>query len=412
MFYQKTNRFIFLLISIVTIILVTLLIIVSVTSGNTEAKILEKKVIKIEKATEFSQNCYYDPKQKWLSADVDVYIPLFRDTEQNGIWLFGDTIIGDIDNQTNKKVLQGFLRNSVGVVKGDPLSGKSSSTYYWTHHPNISNAKSFFLHPKEPDYWYWAINGISFTNENNTDSTLILFVLEMKFENDQPMGLNFEVNKCLTFKFESSKQDLLLNLQNPQFTIAEIPRQNSTNWISSIVYNDTEKNLYLIGSKPNNKTNHAVLSRISKENLLKEDWSHVEYLFENNTFLHSSDKVIPNLKLLFRNIPQESVFYYMPKFDKWVVLMGEFFTANVYMRVSDNLTGEWSNQISIFTVPAPYDDLNKYLLTTIKIQKHFITQENKIIFTYIINAGNWPELLKIGVYVPIWMRIEFNENYF
>ncbi|KAJ6238141.1 hypothetical protein M0813_03375 [Anaeramoeba flamelloides] len=376
--------------------------------GNTETSIIEKKEIKIEKAAEFSHNCYYCPEQGWLSADVDVYIPLFSDPEENGIWLFGDTLVGNINDQTNKKVIQAFIRNSVGVVRGDPMTNKSSSTYHWSSQHNISNAMSFFLHPKEPEYWYWVVNGISFPNEDNTDSTLFLFAFELKKAPNKPIGLDFKVERFLSFKFESSKHDLLLNLENPQFTISEIPRQNSTNWISAMVFNQTDKNLYMFGSKPTGLTNQAVLSRISKKDLMSEDWSNVEYLYRNNTFLPSTIIDTKNLKPLFNNIPQETIFYKIPKINKWILLFGEFGTPNVYMRVSDNLIGPWSDQIKIYTLPKPYNDMEKYILTAIKIQERFIVKENEIIFTYVINSFSWDKLVGIGIYFPNWMKLTIN----
>ena len=87
----------------------------------------------------------------WLGADGAVSVPLGEDKI---IWFFGDTIVGYVTPQGERKGAPG-IRNSIGIQDlTAPSPGKM--TYYWDLTDGVPG--SFFMAENfDRDYLYWPL---------------------------------------------------------------------------------------------------------------------------------------------------------------------------------------------------------------------------------------------------------------
>ncbi len=106
----------------------------------------------------------------WAGADGIISIPL---SGQRILWLFGDTLVGNVSDGKRGKCL--IINNSIAVQEGiEP--GKARLKFHYPVSPD-GNPAAFFRPPDEKS-WFWPAQGL------RTPRSLCIFLMQMEATGD------------------------------------------------------------------------------------------------------------------------------------------------------------------------------------------------------------------------------------
>lgn len=343
-------------------------------------------------------------KNTWIGADVATSIQL---DEKKYVWIFGDTLLGSVSSQS--RTMNNMLHNTVGITTCEKYTVQCQpiQKYYRTHHDKVDSI--FTLN--NANQYFWPTTGSQLTTK--------LFIAGPIIRSH-------------------SKSNKWIDSAGTVFILVDNPLEAPSNWKYHIytILNTADKLnwstaavkqgawLYIFGSlkigEHNEKTN-AVLSRISLQDAEAAHWDKMEYWLGKikgwQTRLSS-----PTALGILSGLTgcSEMSLGHNDRFGWYTVLLpAPFLSYDAHFYTANELTGPWTDQGIIYTVPGPWnpaetpDGHNGFLTYAAKVHPELAKTENDIVFTYNINQIDTNHLFSDlkeprywGLYIPQFVEIK------
>ncbi len=319
----------------------------------------------------------------WQGADDAYSIPL---PDGRDVWIFGDTLYGP------ERLVKGndprMTHSTIGISTCD-ANGQWHLEYFFKRDKK-GQAASFFV-PKEPDHWYWAMDGFEARG-----SLWITLLCIKPASHPQPWAMNFET--CGTD---------LARIDNPgqapdHWRISYFPLVKdgvkAYPSASAVVHDGYAYifALYESGDRP------LLVTRLPLSGL-GDPQEHLEYLAANGKWEpgFSPEKA----KVIMEKGATELSIRYHPELKKWIaVLVGpEFMSADVRLRSAPTLTGPWTSGNVIYRIPEmlPGPKYDKDTFCYAGKEHPEFEHPGELLFTYVCNTMNVPKLTsQTNIYFP------------
>lgn len=297
----------------------------------------------------------------WVGADAAYNRPM---NAHKRIWLFGDTLIGEIHNDTRS--LKGFYRNSVAVE----TDGKFH--YYW----GKSN-QGVFINPRKKE-WYWPADFVLM------DGKIYAFMRRMKqTKKDDPFG------------FDTVGNDIAI-VENPQempekWKITTTPLQ-ANNLSVGIAATVQGGDIYLL-SDDETPEHGLVLGRVASASIKSHSWD-IDFYDPKADAWRENESFAP---VITPGAPEASLAF-NPKTGKWRAIFSKNgLSRDVVVVESDKMTDGWSKQRVLFSCPE-MDWKADYVCYA---GKEIYSLDDGLQITYSINSLKSEDLEKDArIYVP------------
>lgn len=311
---------------------------------------------------------------QWLCADANYSIQL---PDGSSLWLFGDTFLGDLDE--NGSIMPGFqfIRNSVIHQTTDERIGLYSGSF-------STGASDFF--PTNDDTWYWPAHGITLND------TLIIFLERYKHEESGTPGFDFVYDGTdLAYMSPITLEIYFIDSIGFSYVNKDIRFGNQ-------ILSDDDGYIYIYGRKDEywGTARYAapVVARV--ENDFKGNWE-----FWGSGIWNSECQYTTTIS---ENACSEQ-FSVITYGDEYILITQETWLGKkIFATNSPNAFGPFtsSNQILIYETPESYFTYN----TWAHIQ--YIENDNLLI-SYNVNGG-WDSIVNdADQYRARFLRIPMNE---
>jgi hypothetical protein len=324
----------------------------------------------------------------WQGADAAYSIPL---PSGRDIWIFGDTLYG------KQRVVNGnaprMVHNSLGISTCDAEG--NFHLQYVIRHDTSSRAESFFS-PKNPEHWYWALDG--FVNRKDLWVTLLCIKHP---QHSSPGAMDFAT--CGSDLARVSE----LNRDPQRWRIQYFPLvPDGVKAFPSATTVVDGKYVYLFAlyesaSRP------LLVTRIPLQELGNPK-KNLEYLTNDGRwelgFVPANAKEIMN-----PGSPELSIRYH-PDLKKWLAVMVDpkGFSYKVIVLSAPGLTGPWSDPQVIYHIPEMLPGPNHDASTFCYAGKEHPEYESagELDFTYVCNTMNVPKLATdYSIYYPHFIQV-------
>jgi hypothetical protein len=324
----------------------------------------------------------------WQGADAAYSIPL---PDGRDVWIFGDTLYG------KQRLVAGhaprMVHNSLGISTCDAQG--NFHLKYVIRRGVENNAESYFS-PKNPDHWYWALDG--FVVKGDLWVTLLCIEHAKKAS---PWAMDFAT--CGSDLARISHLD-----RDPQKWSVEyfplVPDGVKAYPSASTVVNGKYVYLFALyesGSRP------LLVTRIPLEGL-GDPQKHLEYLTADGKWKPGFDPA--NAKMVMKTGSTELSIRYHPALKKWLAVMLDphGFSDKVILRSAPDLTGPWSEPKVIYHIPemlpGPKRDKDTFCYAG-KEHPEFETS-GELNFTYVCNTMDVPKLAaNYSIYYPHFIQV-------
>lgn len=309
----------------------------------------------------------------WIAADATYSIAL---PDGRTLWLFGDTFIGEVDENNAIIPGSGFIRNSAVIQDGDLLE---------TLFGGSRSKPTDFIPTLNPDStWYWPEHGLL---ENDT---LRIFVVKFRHDPEGPPG----------FQFAHAGNDIA-NFTFPglQFINSVPLHQPSEN---GVIYGDRllEEGafVYIYGRRnddPDVNIPYPHAARAPLGSVMDQQW---EYF---NGSGWAADPMETSRINSFQVSQQYSVTTYRGKFilltqDIWL-------SPKIWSFVSDSPVGPWENKKLVYSTP----ETGGGTFTYNAYAHPQFDRDGELLFSYNVNGDFWSIFSNVELYRPRFMRVPY-----
>lgn len=309
----------------------------------------------------------------WIAADAtySIFLP-----DGRTLWLFGDTFIGEVDE--NNAIIPGskFIRNSAVIQDGDLLETLFTGSR--------SNPSDFILTQHPDSTWYWPDHGVV------DDDTLRIFLAKFRTNPDAPSGFNFE----------HAGNDIA-NFTWPEIEFVSVVPVNS-HPKNSVFYGDRVLEdsgyLYIYGRKYDNpelNIPYPHVARTEKGSLMDQQW---EYYDGQGWSTDPQDTKRIND---FQVSQQYSVSKYRGKFI--LLTQNIWLSPHIYTFTSDSPVGPWDSKRLIYTTPESEQDMFTY---NAYAHPQF-DQDAELLVSYNTNGDFWSIFKNVELYRPRFIRVPY-----
>ncbi len=343
---------------------------------------------------DFPQSCLpsFPFKEGWLGADGDVSVTL---NDSTTLFIFSDTYVGS-QGMVKRGPGMGMVSSTIGV-ETCKSNGKTDVHYYWrdmyTDHP-----KPVFSSNTDR-YDYWVKDAERYNGE--------LYVLLDKVGKKKGAA----PDEIFGFTLLGYSLARVLNpIEHPDKWEVDLIPLKECNYPERSLYSAVIKDgyLYLFGSR-NDSPEFLIRKPMDLVNDLTAPF---EYFARNGSWKEGFED--DDLKILFDGFRSTTVKYH-PDIRKWIMLIDiAFMTNQIKMRMSDELTGPWSEEKVIYEVPELISGHAAYLKTNFgylprECVQNYDPKTKTMLITYDINNSNFNDILKYPeVYTPKIIEIPLN----
>ena len=347
--------------------------------------------LSVEELPEY--NVLFERDSDWIGADAAYSIPL---SDDRTLWLFGDTIIGDIHD--GKRVnTKPFARNSIAIQQGkDPTS--ASIEFFWGA-PQNSNPTPFIV-PDDGQGWFWFSHGIL------TSGGLYLFLMQMDTDTAAGPGIFSFKHIGLTLAHVANPNDDPTEWRITQHKIpwARIAPHNNLLFGAALL--QAEDFIYIYGfdeqPKDNGHESFMILARAPKDKLA--DFNQWQF-YANGQWLSDWQQVTP----LFPIGTEYSVSY-QKMLEQYVVVYWDTaccFSKKALLRHASTPYGPWSEPLTLYTCPEMDWHPQNYCYAA-KGHPELSYTADELIITYVANSLDFGQLFSDArLYWPRFLRIKF-----
>ncbi len=309
----------------------------------------------------------------WIAADAtySIFLP-----DGRTLWLFGDTFIGEVDQ--NNAIVPGskFIRNSAVIQDGDILETLFTG--------NRSNPSDFILTQHPDSTWYWPDHGVV------DDDTLRIFLAKFRTNPDAPSGFNFEHagNDIANLTWPGLEFISVVPVSshpvNRVFYGDRILVDSGYNYIYGRRYDDPEYNIP-----------YPHVARVAIGELMDQQW---EYYDGQGWSANPEDTRRIND---FQVSQQYSVSKYR---GKYILLTQDiWFSPRIYSFTSDSPVGPWDSKRLVYTTPESEQDMFTY---NAYAHPQF-DQDAKLLVSYNTNGDFWSIFQNVELYRPRFIRVPY-----
>lgn len=309
----------------------------------------------------------------WIAADAtySIFLP-----DGRTLWLFGDTFIGEVDE--NNAIIPGskFIRNSAVIQDGDLLE---------TLFTGSRSDPSDFIPSAHPDStWYWPDQGVV------DDDTLRIFLAKFRKKPDAPAGFNFE----------HAGNDIA-NFTWPDIEFINVVPVNS-HPVNQVYYGnrvlEDSGYLYIYGRRyddPEWNIPYPHVARVDKGDLMSQQWEYYDGLAWSND--PQATKRIND----FQVSQQYSVSKYKGKYI--LLTQNIWLLPEIYTFTSDSPVGPWASKRLIYTTPETEQDMFTY---NAYAHPQFDEDANMLV-SYNTNGDFWSIFNNVELYRPRFIRVPY-----
>jgi hypothetical protein len=351
--------------------------------------------------------------KSWIGGDIGTSIKLNKNLY---LWLFGDTLIGNMvkDNQGNiTRNITNFIHSSFSLLN---LTHNLKPNFYLPEFENGTFKTSIFVSNKSLDpllniqnYYYWNLVG-SMLSINGPLLILAADIVPDPISLFKQIGTDailvanpftpFNEWKYNTFTIPSS-----LNKNLSTTVVNEIFLSSNLTWNVAVLMK--ENDLYMYGSlKSGFLQYHIVLSKINYEDLIKGNWTAMQFWSHNNFVDGYWSSSFSNLKPLYDHPASESSIHWSSKLKMWYMPLCQAFWDNkITLITSPSLTGPWKKQLT-YDIPHPYNNSTNFIAYGAKSHPEYSKTSDELIISYNTNTLNFQDLTKYpNSYIPRFIKI-------
>lgn len=309
----------------------------------------------------------------WIAADAtySIYLP-----DGRTLWLFGDTFIGEVDE--NNAIIPGskFIRNSAVIQDGEHLETLFTGSR--------SNPSDFILSAHPDSTWYWPDHGVV------DRDTLRIFLAKFRKSNNGTPGFNFEHagNDIASFTWPGLE------------FIHVVPIKSHS--LNGVLYGDRILEdagyLYMYGRKnehPDLNIPYPHVARALKGELMNQQWEYytgVDWSSDPQATRRIND---------FQVSQQYSVSTYRGKYilltqDVWL-------SPNIYSFTSDSPVGPWESKRLLYTTPETEQEMFTY---NAYAHPQF-DRDAQLLISYNTNGDFWSIFKDVEIYRPRFIRVPY-----
>jgi hypothetical protein len=306
----------------------------------------------------------------WIAADAtySIYLP-----DGRTLWLFGDTFIGEVEEDNSIAPGVVMIRNSAVIQDGDSLR---------TLYGGTPADPDDFIPTINPDStWYWPEHGVVFND------TLRIFVARYRYDPNGPAGFQFKFDKNDIANFTWPGIEFINTIPIPYYNI------------NKVIYGDRiladSTFLYIYGRKEeSNHISYPHVARVKADNLLGP-W---EFSAGSNW---ATDPAWSFRINSFQVSQQYGVFKHMGKYvlftqDIW-------FSTQIWSFTSNSPKGPWGNKTLVYDTPKVTEDAFTY-----NAYPHpQFDENNELLFSYNNNGDFWEIFSNVEIYRPVFVRIPY-----
>lgn len=316
----------------------------------------------------------------WRGADGASSIDL-----GNGkiLWLFSDSFISSDSSGTRKK--SKFVRNSIAIQDGYDLK-TSSLKFYW----NKNKLKPAAFFRSTGKFWFWTGHGTMIKDK------LIIFLMK---EHEVKAGLGFEAIGWYAVLISNPHDEPSLW----KMKYMEGPETFGTIAGSAAVLKD-EKYLYAYGAvEPN--THEVYLLRWELDDVYTGNIKNPYWWINGNWTQRKNRMPVP--EPLFTGGTEYSV-HYDTTLKKFIQVQAfGFGEGSIGIRMSDNLTGPWTEPYMFYK--PEYPGVKKPFMYSCK--SHPELAGDGIYITYNVNSFDFAELIdNLNIYFPNFISIKISQK--
>lgn len=309
----------------------------------------------------------------WIAADAtySIYLP-----DGRTLWLFGDTFIGEVNEDNSIVPGSEFIRNSAVIQDGDELQ---------TLHGGTREAPFDYIPTPNPDStWYWPEHGIV------EDDTLRIFVAKFRKDPDGPPG----------FQFAHAGNDIA-NFSYPGLEFinsVEIQASGINNVLYGDRIMDDSSYMYIYGRRnddPEINISYPHVARATKGEVMDQHW---EYYTGDGWSIDPPDTKRINS---FQVSQQYSVTKFM---GKYILLTQDIWTSpKIFTFTSDSPTGPWKNKRLIYETPEREGDTWTY---NAYAHPQF-NSKGELLVSYNVNGDFFSIFDNVEIYRPRFIRVPY-----
>lgn len=340
------------------------------------------------------KNSWFMPRENgWLSGDAAHSIALGKNRI---LWIFGDTWTGKFQNNTLIPD-QWYVNNSIAIQQFDS-SGNSEIEFVFG---NDEEGRAFFPNKNNmPGKYLWPTNGFIL------DDFLYIFCQAVAHGVDGWFSISGTVVVEVTNPSEHPKK------WHKNYYNFETPEWKGDDF--QLLYHSAlfkkDKYIYFMGLAIENRKKKAILSRMLKNDFLKNKNSNDLEHFVWKKNLKKWSKTTQNRVYIFEPGNTESNLQYISDWDLYVTTTYTALDNKILLTYSKSLEGPWSEPEVVFENPI-INCPEKTCIETYAVRSHpeFAQETGEIIVSYITSYTGDYKNANINSYRPRFIKIQLEK---
>lgn len=341
----------------------------------------------------------------WTGSDATYSIPLsgydapMGSADQKSMFVFGDTFIGDVDENGNR-IDNSFIRNSYAILNGikpDP----ENIGFYWDQSNPDQPGTTFIpqFPPNESGDWFWPMDGIAI------DGTIYLYGLRLETGGGGG-AFNFKLVGVSLLSFELNSENEIINYKEqdtPLFYVDEttgseiVFGQAVMSMTETSGYSNPDGFIYVYGPRNTSTGKELVAARVLPEDI--ENFQNYEFW---NGEMWTSD--ISTCASLTDKISQE--FSIHPDEDGSFLLVFSINFTSVAVRTGESPIGPFEFYQIIWNSPEVPEKPN-IMIYNAKAHPHLSQADNWLI-SYNVNSSDFSAFTDADIYRPRFIHYSKN----
>eukprot|EP01006_Ploeotia_vitrea_P055225 TRINITY_DN67974_c6_g14_i1.p1 TRINITY_DN67974_c6_g14~~TRINITY_DN67974_c6_g14_i1.p1 ORF type:complete len:391 (+),score=17.90 TRINITY_DN67974_c6_g14_i1:13-1185(+) len=328
------------------------------------------------------------PQWGFTGGDVATSLPL---ANNEYLWLFGDTLYGQMrDNGTRRHFTQ-MPRNSIGTLKLATNPESTPIQHFIRGYDHMHPQHGGFFSPRNTSQWFWVEYGL------NLGGGIYLF--GNLLEKGPPGLFPFQTVDYVCIQVTSN---LTTNPMNWTYTYTSM----GTGDLGWAAVGSDDMYVYLLG----NWNHKAILARNPISEVVNGNkWTQLQWWTKAKRW--QSGKVPrTTLDVLFGFPPPEATLQYNAELGYWIVPSIFFESTQVQLFLARNITGPWKGPYTVYDIPAPWATKPVFCYAP-KIHPELSTnQSSELLFTYMSNSPGINYLTTHPeIYIPQIVRLKLDK---
>jgi len=349
----------------------------------------------------------FDRKSGWTGADGVRSIPRSGD-ERPGtagntttFWVFGDTFIGDVDQNNHRQDGTVLVNNTVALLNGgnpDP----AQMQFFWG--TNASGAPAARVIPNtSPMNWFWPSDGIAI------GGTMYLFAYRMKPGNGGVFNFAFAGVSLLTDRVDNpSPFDTYTQTDTPLYLPVDKRNPSEVTFGEAVMPNTAAAGapfadgyVYIYGLRHDPYVKKLLVARVLPQSIA--NFSEYRY-WDGRRWSRS----IRDAVSIAQRLSSEFSVSPLPDGRYLLAYQLDALSQTVAVSYGNGPTGPFGQPIPIYHCPEPDTDPNVYTYNA-KAHPH-LSNPGELLISYNVNTFDfWENFTNADIYRPRFVRVPLNQ---